>query len=487
MTMTSASAQYFDQVAGQWDQLRSGYFTEAVRKTAIEKAYLRSDMDVADVGAGTGFMSAGLAPLVRNVYAFDGSAAMLEVARQNLKEFGNITFREAEGLSLPLPDASLDAVFANMYLHHSEDPLAAITEMARLLRPGGRLVITDLDAHDHEWMRDEMADVWLGFERSQVRQWFEQAGLVNTIVDYTGETCFAESCCADSRNETTPAVQPQAQISVFLAVGTKQLRGAQAAVREHYGAIAELGGSCCSSSSEATSSCCSNNAELIPLEALSDVGTPLAIGYTPQELADVPAEAAEISLGCGNPTAFGSMQPGEVVLDIGSGGGIDVFLAAQKVGPNGKAIGVDMTPSMLERARRTAEKNGLTNVEFRQGYADALPVEDASVDLIISNCVINLTEDKGKVFREAYRALKDGGRLEVSDVVTSGSLSPAGRQSAEQWGGCVFGALPEQEYLDLIAQAGFSEVRSRRSEWAGSVDGAWVYSAQVSARKNLEP
>jgi len=403
---------------------------------------------------------------------------MLDVARQNLKDFDNIDYQEADGLSLPLPDASLDAVFANMYLHHCEDPLAAIAEMARVLRPGGRLVITDLDTHTHEWMRDEMADVWLGFERSQVRLWFEQAGLVNTIVDRTGETCNAES-----KHGTTPVGQRLAQISVFVAVGTKRLSGAQAAVREHYGAIAEIGGGCCSSPSETTSSCCSNNAELIPLEALSDVGTPLAIGYTPQELADVPAEAAEISLGCGNPTAFGSMQPGEVVLDIGSGGGIDVFLAAQKVGPSGKAIGVDMTPSMLERARRTAEKNGLTNVEFRQGYADALPVEDASVDLIISNCVINLTEDKGKVFREAYRALKNDGRLEVSDVVTSGSLSPAGRQSAEQWGGCVFGALPEQEYLDLIAQAGFSEVRSRRSEQAVSVDGARVYSAQVSARK----
>jgi ubiquinone/menaquinone biosynthesis C-methylase UbiE len=172
------------------------------------------------------------------------------------------------------------------------------------------------------------------------------------------------------------------------------------------------------------------------------------------------------------------------VLDIGSGGGIDVFLASQKDGPTGKAIGVDMTPSMLERARRTAEKNGLTNVEFRHGHADALPVDDLSVDWIISNCVINLTEDKGKVFREAYRALRDGGRLEISDMVTSGSLSAAGRQSAEQWGGCVFGALPEQEYLDLIAQAGFSEVRSQHSEQAGLVDDVRVYSAQVSARKH---
>jgi arsenite methyltransferase len=478
MSMTSAAAQYFDQVAGQWDQIRSGYFTEAVRKAAIQKAYLRSDMEVADVGAGTGFMSAGLAPLVHKVYAFDGSAAMLDVARQNLKEFNNIIFKEAEGLSLPLPDASLDAVFANMYLHHCEDPLAAITEMARLLRPGGRLVITDMDAHDYEWMPDEMADVWLGFERSQVRLWFEQAGLVNNIIDCTGE-----SCCADSGCEATPAEQREAQISVFIAVGTKRLRGAQEAVREHYGAIADLGDSCCGPAPDASASCC-GDAELISLDAISGVGMTSAIGYTSQDLTEIPAEAAEISLGCGNPTAFAAMQPGQVVLDIGSGGGIDVFLASQKVGPTGKAIGVDMTPSMLERARRTAEKNGLTNVEFRQGHADALPVDDASVDWIISNCVINLTEDKGKVFREAYRALKDGGRLEISDVVTSGSLAAAGRQMAEQWGGCVFGALPEQEYLDLIAQAGFSDVRCRRSAQAGWVDGVQVYSAQVSAQKH---
>jgi ubiquinone/menaquinone biosynthesis C-methylase UbiE len=189
--MTPASAQYFDQVASQWDQIRSGYFTEAVRKAAIQKAYLRNDMDVADIGSGTGFMAAGLAPLVRKVYAFDGSAAMLEVARQNLKEFDNVIYQESDGLSLPLSDASLDAVFANMYLHHCPDPLAAITEMMRLLRPGGRLVITDLDTHTHEWMRDEMADVWLGFEREQVREWLEQAGLVNTIVDCTGESCCA--------------------------------------------------------------------------------------------------------------------------------------------------------------------------------------------------------------------------------------------------------------------------------------------------------
>lgn len=480
MSLTAAAARYFEQVADRWDQIRSGYFTEAVRQAAIKKAYLRADMEVADVGAGTGFMAAGLAPLVRKVYALDGSPAMLEVARRNLKDFDNIVFQEAEGLSLPLADAGLDAVFANMYLHHCEDPLAAISEMARLLRPGGRLVITDMDAHSHEWMREEMADVWLGFERSQVRQWFEQAGLVNIIVDGSGE-----SCCAESKDGAAPSEQRVAQISVFVAVGAKRLSGAQVAVREHYGALAELGGSCCGSTSDAASSCCGDG-ELISLESVSDAGVTFVTGYTPQELSQVPADAAEISLGCGNPTAFASMQPGQVVLDIGSGGGIDVFLAAQKVGPSGKAIGVDMTPSMLERAQRVAAQHGLTNVEFRLGQADALPVEDASVDWIISNCVINLTEDKGKVFREAYRVLKDGGRLAISDMVTDGSFSAAGRQAVERWGGCVFGALPEQEYLDLIAQAGFTDLEVRRSTEAGRADGVRVYSAQISAQKRSQ-
>jgi len=173
------------------------------------------------------------------------------------------------------------------------------------------------------------------------------------------------------------------------------------------------------------------------------------------------------------------------VLDIGSGGGLDAFLAAGKVGPDGRVIGVDMTPAMLERARASAERNNITNVEFRQGYAEELPVADGEVDVIISNCVINLTEDKGHVFREAYRALKPGGRLEVSDVVASGPVSIEMRESVEGWSECVTGALPEAEYLDLIAQAGFSEVRSRRSEQAVSVDGARVYSAQVSARKSV--
>jgi ubiquinone/menaquinone biosynthesis C-methylase UbiE len=146
-------------------------------------------------------------------------------------------------------------------------------------------------------------------------------------------------------------------------------------------------------------------------------------------------------------------------------------------------IGVDMTPAMLKRARLTAQRNGITNVEFRQGYAEALPVEDESVDVIISNCVINLTEDKGQVFREAFRALKPGGRLEVSDIVASGAVPIELRESAKGWSECITGALPEREYLDLLDQAGFADIRTRRSPSLGQGYGVSVYSVIVSARK----
>lgn len=469
MSMTNASEQYFEKVAGQWDELRSGYFTEAVRDAAIAHAYLRPDFTVADVGAGTGFMTAGLAPLVQQVMVVDGSQAMLDVARKNLRQFGNLKFQQSNGHALPLEDSSVDAVFANMYLHHCPDPLAAIREMARVLRPGGRLVITDLDAHNHTWMKEEMADEWMGFERQQVRSWLEQAGLVNTLV-----TCSGQSCCAESKNEMLANCSDNlANISVFVAVGT-QRANMQEVVRKNYAAAA-LGSSCCSTSSS-SNSCCDQG---VPEEVI------FIPGYSVEEVKDVPAKAQELSLGCGNPFAIAGLQPGEVVLDIGSGGGLDAFIAAKKVGAEGKVIGVDMTPAMLERARSAARQSGIANVEFRLGQAEALPVDDASVDVVLSNCVINLTEDKGAVFCEIFRVLKPGGRLEVSDVVTSGSLPFALRQNGEEWAGCVSGALPEKEYLELIEQAGFQQVTAQRSTSSGTVGDVDVYSALVSAQKPL--
>ncbi len=492
MSMTQASSEYFQQVAGSWDQISAGYFGKPVRDAAIAKAYLRPEMAVADIGSGTGFVAAGLAPLVKRVYVVDGSAAMLEVAKKNLSEFDNIEYHEADGSSLPFPEDSLDAIFANMYLHHTTDPLAAIREIIRVLRPGGRLVITDMDEHPYAWLKEEMADIWQGFNRAQIQSWFQEAGLVNVIVDSTGQ-----SCCAESSNPTLADNQGrEAKISVFVATGTRRM-AMREAVQENYSAVAQSGscgcspstsenqGSCCSSSSSSESSCCGgsgNGGSCCSTGAKYDDVT-FATGYSPVELSAAPKEAADISLGCGNPLAMARLKPGEVVLDIGSGGGLDAFLTADKVGPTGRVIGVDMTPAMLERARAAAERNHITNVEFRQGYAEELPVANGEVDVIISNCVINLTEDKGHVFREAFRVLKPGGRLEVSDMVTSGPVPIDLRESAAGWAECVTGALPESEYLDLIAQAGFQNVTTRRSASMGEMSGISVYSVIASAQK----
>ena len=483
MSITNPSENYFEEVAGQWDTLRSSYFTEEVRRAALAKAYLHPDMAVGDVGAGTGFMTAGLAPLVKQVYAFDGSPAMLDVAQKNLAHFTNITYQPADGLSLPLPDDSLDAVFANMYLHHCPDPLAAVREMVRILRPGGRLVLTDMDAHPYTWLKTEMADVWQGFERSQVREWLHEAGLVNRIVDCTGT-----SCCAESHDEALiDAAERQAQISIFVAVGTKPVAGVEEAVRKDYTAHASAQSTSCScgATDEETSPCCGSGE---PSSCCSSPAEENAytfiLGYSDEERAEIPADAVEVSLGCGNPTAIAALQPGESVLDIGSGGGIDAFLAANRVGKTGQVIGVDMTPAMIERARRTAAKQGYTQVEFRLGQADALPVEDDTVDVVLSNCVINLTRDKGQVFNEAFRALKPGGRLEVSDVLSDRSLPNDLLEDPSSWAGCISGALPEGEYVDLIQQAGFEDIAVRRSTISGEVSGTHLYSALVSARKS---
>jgi ubiquinone/menaquinone biosynthesis C-methylase UbiE len=197
----------------------------------------------------------------------------------------------------------------------------------------------------------------------------------------------------------------------------------------------------------------------------------------------VPLEAVDISLGCGNPTAIASLKPGEVVLDIGSGGGIDAFYAAWRVGPEGRVIGLDMTPQMIERATQSARDAGLDQVEFRLGHAEDMPIEAGTVDVILSNCVINLCEDKGRVFEESYRVLKEGGRLSISDMVSDGPLPAAMRADPSRWAGCVYGALPEREYLNLLAQAGFRDIQAARSESGGDVYGVRVYSLSVSARK----
>jgi SAM-dependent methyltransferase len=187
--------------------------------------------------------------------------------------------------------------------------------------------------------------------------------------------------------------------------------------------------------------------------------------YSDEEIGDLPESVTEASLGCGNPLAIASLRPGEVVLDLGSGGGIDCFLAARQVGPGGRVIGLDMTPDMIRLARRNAKKIGATNVDFRYGEMEDMPLTDASVDVVISNCVINLSPDKDAVFGEAYRVLKPGGRLSISDIVVDGDLPSSIRNRLDAWAGCIAGALDESVYLDKIRAAGFErvEVASRQT------------------------
>jgi arsenite methyltransferase len=221
------------------------------------------------------------------------------------------------------------------------------------------------------------------------------------------------------------------------------------AVKEKYGAAAlrvtsGAGNACCGSSP----SSCSSGADPITSNL-----------YDELQKSELPNSAVLASLGCGNPTASAELKPGETVLDLGSGGGIDVLLSARRVSPGGKAYGLDMTDEMLALARENREKAGVENVEFLKGEIEDIPLPDNSVDVIISNCVINLSADKGRVLREAFRVLKPGGRFAVSDIVTRGEMHPEIRRSALLWAGCVAGALEENEYRAKLAAAGFGDIR----------------------------
>jgi arsenite methyltransferase len=230
------------------------------------------------------------------------------------------------------------------------------------------------------------------------------------------------------------------------------------AVRERYGAAARrvaegaaagetLAASCCAPA-EGSSGCCGNS---------TTSWDPITVNlYDEGQAAGIPAEALLASLGCGNPTALADLHEGETVLDLGSGGGIDVLLSAKRVGPTGKAYGLDMTDEMLALANENKAKAGATNVEFLKGHIESIPLPDASVDVIISNCVINLSGDKRKTLAEAFRVLKPGGRFAVSDVIVRGEVPADVRRNMELWMGCIAGALEEQEFLRLLREVGFA-------------------------------
>ncbi len=242
-------------------------------------------------------------------------------------------------------------------------------------------------------------------------------------------------------------------------------------VKERYGAIA----------SGKSSSCCGGS------DDGCGCGTDVQL-YDSALLQGLPADVTNISLGCGDPVSIASLKPGETVLDLGSGGGIDCFLAARQVGESGYVIGVDMTPEMLMKANSNKVKMGVNNVEFRRGQIEALPVTDNSIDVIMSNCVINLSPDKRAVFSEAFRVLKPGGRISVSDIVTQGEFSPELRADAARWAECVTGAIDVSEYTGLIKEVGFTDIQVvDKSSTDGIIETRTgmprTYSARVTARK----
>ncbi|HYP17295.1 MAG TPA: arsenite methyltransferase [Opitutus sp.] len=263
----------------------------------------------------------------------------------------------------------------------------------------------------------------------------------------------------------------------FTLPDNDQIRGF---VRERYGAIAEQDDKTCGCTA---TGCCGGAAD-----SLSYAGK---LGYTAEQIASVPA-GADLGLGCGNPLAIASIQAGETVLDLGSGAGFDCLLAARQLAGTGRIIGVDMTPAMITKARANAAKSGFGNVEFRLGEIEALPVADAAVDLILSNCVINLSPEKDRVFREAYRVLKPGGRLAIADVVATKPLPAALKAKLEAIGACVGGATEIETLRTLLLQAGFDRIdivakessRAYIREWTDDPSaGEFVVSALITAYK----
>lgn len=253
----------------------------------------------------------------------------------------------------------------------------------------------------------------------------------------------------------------------------------RSAVRERYAGVAKREESCCAP----VPSCCA------PAPGVNQVA--MRLGYTVDELRSLPA-GANLGLGCGNPQALAALKPGEVVVDLGSGGGLDCFLAAQKVGDGGRVIGVDMTPEMVEKARANATRAGHANVEFRLGEIEHLPVADNSADVIISNCVINLSPDKPAVYADAFRVLKPGGRLAVSDVVKTAELPEQIANDLDCYCSCTSGAVSAEEIRGMLSAAGFSEIGIEIKDNSAEIVGEWapeveiaryVASANITARK----
>ena len=415
-------------------------------ESIIQKAYLRPEYAVLLSSGISGELLRAVASRVYKVFLMVDPGESSIKGLPDLSGLVNVETLLPGGMEEQIPEESMDAVIITVTAGNIIAPLKFIKTMSALLRPAGRLVLYFPGSLPDSWKQDE----------NQLRTMLQKAGLVNTIV--LNELSFD---------------------SPHIGIGTKNVEGARSNVRKRYQSLAE-GSSCCDDSESSCcgspSSCCCSADEL-------DSTVSFNTGYAIEDIQPLPEESANLTLGCGNPIARANLQPGEHVLDIGSGAGIDVFLAARVVGEKGRVVGVDMTPAMLERARQAASKGQFSNVEFKLGHAESLPLENNTFDVVISNCVINLCEDKGRVFGEIFRVLRSGGRMVISDIVTDGDLPLEARLEAAGWAACISGALPHIEYLDLMRQAGFAVADTQQGISGGTLGDTRVYSLEITAVK----
>lgn len=421
---------------------------------------IKSADKVLDIGCGIGQTTLEFAEFIGSkgsITGIDFSPKRIEEARRlasatPYKEKVHFLVEDAE--SLNLPDGSYTLIVSQGVLLHLTQKEAAVREMFRVLKPQGRVIISMVALEDGaslDWEKD-MTGVpmeWLSisdYEKMFIRNGFKIDSRIdlskemrNVLAKASGR--YAEAFSRVPKNWCYPLWK-------LIKYDIKQINKPgdeiREKVRENYGKIAQGGLSCG----------CSSSSNISP--AVKDYTK--KIGYKEEELSSVP-KGANLGLGCGNPVALASLKEGDVILDLGSGAGFDAFLAAQRVGKSGRVIGVDMTPQMIKKAKENAKKAKYSNVEFRLGEIENLPVAGNSIDVIISNCVINLSPDKERVFKEAYRVLKTGGRLMVSDIVLEKPLPSEVREDIEAYVGCIAGASLEKDYLDFIKDAGFEEVK----------------------------
>lgn len=418
-----------------------------------EFAEINPNTIVGIIGSSTGSLPLFVASHAKKVIGVDLSKESLNFAKRRTNQLGvtNIEYKKGDAEALPLEENSIDVALSDCVINLVPDKQKAFEEIYRTLKPGGSLVIADpVRKKPFAKITNEPVGGCIAgtvakedYEEMLTKAGFDRIEITN-ITDLARKVFVGHEDKFDKYSldyVIIKATKPEEPIS-------RSSDEVKEKVRERYGKIAqeELGCSCGSSYSASS--------------GVEDYTK--KIGYKEEELPSVP-EGANLGLGCGNPVALASLKEGDVVLDLGSGAGFDAFLAAQRVGKSGKVIGVDMTPEMIKKAKENAKKGSFVNVEFRLGEIENLPVADNSVDVVISNCVINLSPAKDRVFKEACRVLKRGGRLMVSDIVLEHPLPIDIKDDIEAYVGCIAGASLKQDYLNFIKNAGFKKVNSRSS------------------------